>query len=80
MILYVGNLPFSCTEQQVRSVFEQFGPVHSIKLVTDRDTGRKKGYGFIEMDPEDGARAIENLNQKEFGGRNLKVNEARQRD
>jgi RNA recognition motif-containing protein len=77
--LYVGNLPFNATTEEVRTAFEAHGTVHDVNLITDRDTGRPKGFGFIEMD-EDGAKAaIENLDSKDFGGRDIKVNEARER-
>ncbi len=77
--MYVGNLPFSATEDEVRELFEQFGTVTSVNLVNDRDTGRPRGFGFVEM--EDGAdEAINELNDASFGGRNLKVNEARPRE
>lgn len=76
--IYVGNLPFSATEESVSELFAQFGTVESVKLITDRETGRPRGFGFVEM--SDGAtEAIAALDQTEFGGRNLKVNEARPR-
>jgi RNA recognition motif-containing protein len=80
MNIYVGNLNYKTSEESLRRLFEQYGTVESVKLITDRDTGRRKGYGFIEMDNDGGSTAIENLNDKEFDGRNIKVNEARQRD
>ena len=77
--LYVGNLPFTATEDDIRSAFEAHGTVYEVSLVTDRDTGRPRGFGFVEMD-EDGAKAaIEAMDNKDFGGRDLKVNEARER-
>jgi RNA recognition motif-containing protein len=77
--IYVGNLPFSADENEIREMFEEFGEVSSINLITDRDTGRPRGFGFVEM--EGGAdEAIEALNNREVGGRNLKVNEARPRE
>jgi RNA recognition motif-containing protein len=77
--IYVGNLPFSATEDDVYELFSQYGSVESVKLITDRNTGRPRGFGFVEM--SEGAReAIEALNEKEFEGRNLKVNEARPRE
>jgi RNA recognition motif-containing protein len=77
--IYVGNLPFSATEDSIHELFSQYGQVESVKLVTDRDTGRPRGFGFVEM--TDGAtEAISALNETEFGGRNLKVNEARPRE
>ncbi len=80
MNIYVGNLNYKTSEESLRRLFEQYGTVESVKLITDRDTGRRKGYGFIEMDHDGGSTAIEKLNDKEFDGRNIKVNEARQRD
>lgn len=79
--IYVGNLPYSCTEDEVRGLFEDFGGVDSVKLINDRETGRPRGFGFVEM-PDDGQaeEAIEALNQKDFGGRSLTVNEARPRE
>ncbi|MBU1699077.1 MAG: RNA-binding protein [Candidatus Eisenbacteria bacterium] len=77
--LYVGNLPFSATEEALHELFSQYGSIESVKLVTDRDTGRPRGFGFVEM--ADGAsEAIAALNDREFGGRNLKVNEAKPRE
>jgi len=78
--LYVGNLPWSATQDEVRAAFEAYGEVTSINLIEDRETGRPRGFGFIEMD-ENGAReAIEAMDGKDFGGRNLKVNEAKPRE
>lgn len=75
--LYVGNLPFDATTDGVRAAFEAFGTVHDVTLVTDRDTGRPRGFGFVEMDAAAAGAAIEGLNNKDFGGRDLTVNEAR---
>jgi RNA recognition motif-containing protein len=76
--LYVGNLPFSATEDTIRDLFSQYGTVHSVRLISDRDTGRPRGFGFVEMD---GAQeAIQALNGQDFGGRALRVNEARERE
>ncbi len=77
---YVGNLPFDATTESVRTAFEAFGTVHDVTLVTDRDTGRLKGFGFVEMDDQSASAAIEGLNNKDFGGRDLTVNEARERN
>ena len=77
--LYVGNLPWSSTEEEVRSAFEAFGQVESVNLIEDRETGRPRGFGFVEMDEDGAVQAIENLDGTEFGGRTLKVNEARPR-
>ena len=78
--LYVGNLPWSATEQEIRNTFAAYGEVISVKLVEDRETGRPRGFGFVEMDDQGGADAVEALDGKDFGGRNLKVNEARPRE
>jgi RNA recognition motif-containing protein len=78
--LYVGNLPFDATTDGVRAAFEAFGTVHDVTLITDRDTGRSKGFGFVEMDAQSANAAIEGLNNKDFGGRDLTVNEARERN
>lgn len=77
--LYVGNLPFDATTDAVRAAFEAFGTVHDVSLITDRETGRPRGFGFVEMDEEGAKAAIEGLDSKDFGGRNLTVNEARER-
>ena len=80
--LYVGNLPFSADESAVRSLFEgNARRVQEVKLVTDRDTGRPRGFGFVEMEnTEDADKAIRELNGYEMGGRRLDVNEARERE
>ena len=78
--LYVGNLPFDATTDGVRTAFEAFGAVHDVTLVTDRETGRSRGFGFVEMDAQSAGAAIEGLNTKDFGGRDLTVNEARERN
>ncbi|HEY7638617.1 MAG TPA: RNA-binding protein [Steroidobacteraceae bacterium] len=74
--IYVGNLPFSADEEQVRTLFAQHGTVDSVALIKDRDTGQFRGFGFVEMPNADAARAIQSLNGKDMGGRPLKVNEA----
>ena len=74
--IYVGNLPFSATEQDVRALFEAHGAVQSVALINDRETGRPRGFGFVEMSSADAQRAIQSLNGKDMGGRPLKVNEA----
>ena len=79
MNIYVGNLSFRTSEVEIRGLFEQFGEVSSVKLINDRETGKPKGFGFVEMDDEGGAKAIETLNGKEVAGRNLRVNEANDR-
>ena len=79
--LYVGNLSFQTTEDELNGLFSQFGAVESVTIINDRDTGRSKGFGFVEMDSEESAKkAMEALNGKDFGGRNLVVNEARPRE
>ena len=74
--IYVGNLPFSADEAAVRQLFEQHGKVDSVALINDRETGRPRGFGFVEMPSADAARAIQALNGQDMGGRPLKVNEA----
>lgn len=74
--IYVGNLPFSASEDAVRTLFSQHGTVESVALVMDRDTGRPRGFGFVEMARADAARAIQGLNGADMDGRALKVNEA----
>ena len=78
--IYVGNLPYSSTEDEVRELFSQYGEVVSCALPTDRETGRPRGFGFVEMSDEDGRKAIEGLDGQTFGGRQLRVNEARPRE
>jgi RNA recognition motif-containing protein len=75
--LYVGNLPWSITEDQLRDMFAQHGEVHSVSIISDRETGRSRGFGFVEMENADAA--MEALNNTEIGGRPLRVNEARER-
>jgi RNA recognition motif-containing protein len=77
--LYVGNLPFSATDESVRALFAAHGTVEKVSLITDRDTGRPRGFGFVEMSSADAARAIQALNGTDFGGRALRVNEAQER-
>ena len=78
--IYVGNLPFSSTEDDIRSLFEEYGSVTEVALVSDRETGRSRGFGFVEMDEQGAASAIQALDGVEYGGRNLRVNEARPRE
>ena len=81
MNLYVGNLSYDISEDELRSTFEQFGTVSSCKLITDRETGRTKGFGFVEMDDNSEAdAAIKGLNDTVLKGRPLKVNQARPRN
>ncbi len=77
--LYVGNLPFTATEDEIRDLFGQHGTVNDVKLISDRDTGRPRGFGFVEMDDAGATAAIEALNGKEVGGRTLRVDEAQER-
>src|SRR5918995_1303497 len=77
--IYVGNLPFTANESEIRELFGQHGTVESVSLITDRETGRPRGFGFVEMSRADASRAIQNLNGKEMGGRPLRVNEAQER-
>jgi RNA recognition motif-containing protein len=79
MKLYVGNLPFTATEQDLRGLLEKHGTVHQVNLITDRETGRPRGFGFVEMDDSAGAAAIRSVDGVELGGRNLKVSEAQPR-
>ena len=79
--VFVGNLPFSATQEEVRSLFEEFGEVQRVSIMTDRDTGKPRGFAFVEMpQDEDAQKAIAALNGKGFGGRTLNVNEARPRE
>ena len=81
MNIYVGNLSFDCTESDLRSAFSAYGEVNDVRLVTDRDTGRSKGFGFVEMpNASEASAAIDAMNGKEFMGRTAKVNEARPRE
>lgn len=79
MNIYVGNLPYSADEYKVSELFEQFGEVYSVKLIKDRETGRNKGFGFVEMEQTGGNRAVEELNEHELDGRNIVVNVAREK-
>src|SRR5579864_3720350 len=74
--IYVGNLPFTTTDAELRTLFSQHGTVESVSLPTDRETGRPRGFGFVEMNQADAARAIQSLNGKDLGGRALRVNPA----
>jgi RNA recognition motif-containing protein len=78
MKLFVGNFAFSTTEDDLRELFQPYGNVESVAVVTDRDTGRSRGFGFVEMpDRAQAEKAIEGLNGKQVGGRTLNINEAR---
>ena len=81
MNIYVGNLSFDLGEEDLRTEFEAYGQVSRVNLVTDRETGRPRGFGFVEMDDDSEARqAIDGLNGKDLMGRSIKVNEARPRE
>ena len=75
--MFVGNLSFQTTESDIRAAFEQYNPVESVSIITDRDTGRSKGFGFVEMSEEDANKAIAGLGGSELDGRALTVNEAK---
>ena len=75
--VYVGNLPFQTTEDDLSNLFSQVGAVESVSIITDRDTGRSKGFGFVSMDSEAADKAIAQFNGTDFNGRALTVNEAR---
>ncbi len=77
--LYVGNLPYTTSEDDLKEVFVPYGEVSSAKIITDRETGRSRGFGFVEIESDGAQKAIEALDGKEFGGRSLRVNEARER-
>jgi RNA recognition motif-containing protein len=81
MNIYVGNLSYTMTEGELRDAFAPFGTVTSAKILMDRETGRSRGFGFVEMpNQSEGEAAISNLNGKELGGRALRINEARPRE
>ncbi len=77
--IYVGNLPWSTTDADLRELFSSVGTVHSATVITDRDTGRSRGFGFVEMDDPDAEKAISQLNGREIESRALRVNEAQER-
>jgi len=78
--IYVGNLSYDSTEQGIRQLFEQYGEVLSVKMIEDRDTGRPRGFGFVEMDASGANAAVQALNGTDLDGRTLKVNEAKPRE
>ena len=80
MKIYIGNMPFSMDESQLRGLFEEFGEVDSANVITDRESGRPRGFAFVEMQDADARKAIEELNEREGDGRKLNVNEARPRE
>jgi RNA recognition motif-containing protein len=77
--LYVGNLPFSATEAELRSLFEQHGAVEAVKIINDRETGRPRGFAFVDMPGPDAQKAMDALNGQDMNGRQLRINEARER-
>jgi RNA recognition motif-containing protein len=77
--MYVGNLPYDTNDEGLREIFEEFGTVIDVKVIMDRETGRSRGFGFVEMDDESARKAMEELNGREIGGRTLRVNEAEER-
>ena len=77
--MYVGNLPYSSSEDDVRDLFSQYGEVGDVNVVEDRETGRSRGFGFVEMEQAQAEEAMSNLDGTQFGGRTLKVNEAKPR-
>jgi RNA recognition motif-containing protein len=78
--LFVGNLPFRISEEEVRDLFIQYGEVHSVRLINDRETGKPRGFGFVEMEEAAADAAAEGLNGMQVNGRALQVNEARERE
>jgi RNA recognition motif-containing protein len=78
--LYVGNIPFSCTEADLRDLFGRHGTVTSVKVITDRETGRPRGFAFVEMDANGAQEAMRALDGSQFGGRPMRVNEAMERE
>lgn len=77
--IYVGNLPFTATEDEIRDLFAAYGEVDSVRLVNDRDTGRPRGFGFVTMDDASADAAIKALDGQQMGGRSLRINEAQPR-
>lgn len=75
--LYVGNLPWSCTEAELTAAFEAHAPVISARIITERETGRSRGFGFVEVEDNDAPKVIKEMNGFQLGGRSLIVNEAR---
>lgn len=77
--IYVGNLPWTTTDSELKTLFSPYGSVHSAAVINDRETGRSRGFGFVEMDDADADKAIDELNGRDFAGRALRVNEAQER-
>ena len=81
MNIYVGNLPYQLTEEELKETFEEFGEVESAKIIMDKYSGRSKGFGFVEMpNDEEAKQAIESMNDSDLKGRNIRVNQARERN
>lgn len=80
MKLFVANLPFKMSEDEFAQQFRTFGEIHSVKIITDRETGRSRGFGFIELDDVAGRKAIANMDGQEIQGRQIKVSEAKPRE
>ena len=80
MNIYVGNLPFQVGDDELRNAFAQYGEVTSARVVMDRETGRSRGFGFVEMPDEDGRNAVSSLDGSDLSGRTIRVNEARPRE
>ena len=78
--IYVGNLPYTTTDSELQDLFTGHGTVHSVAVIMDRMTGRSRGFGFVEMDDAEASTAISALDGTQFGGRSLRVNEARERE
>lgn len=78
--IFVGNLSYNAKEDELVDLFSQFGEVHSVKFISDRETGKFRGFGFVEMDDAQAVEAIEKLNDTTFGGRMVRVNEANERE
>lgn len=77
MNIYVGNIPFSTTDDELKDIFAEYGEVHSAKIISDRETGRSRGFGFVEMSENIGRKAISELDGSQYEGKQLTVNEAR---
>lgn len=77
--IYVGNLPYTATEEELRDLFSDFGNVHEVRIMSDRETGRPRGFAFVRMQDQEADAAIRGLNGKDMGGRALRINEAEER-
>jgi len=78
--IYVGNLPYTATENEIRDLFARYGAVNSVNIINDRETGRPRGFGFVQMEDKEADAAIAALDGQDLGGRTLRVNEARERE